>query len=29
MMTDISQSSAAHGNKDILVCYSDGDATPK
>lgn len=23
------QSSAGHGNKDILVCYSDGDATPK
>ncbi|OIW29225.1 hypothetical protein CONLIGDRAFT_670899 [Coniochaeta ligniaria NRRL 30616] len=25
---DNNQSSAGHGNKDILVCYSDGDATP-
>jgi len=23
------QSSAAHGSKDILICYNDGDATPK
>lgn len=23
------QSSAAHGSKDILICYNDGDCTPK
>ncbi|OCL06265.1 hypothetical protein AOQ84DRAFT_223998 [Glonium stellatum] len=26
--SDNAQSSAAHGNKDIIVTYSDGDATP-